>query len=83
MTVSYFADRPDVVKIFDDLDKFRNFCRFNAYKFDEANMYKTDSLEWKAYQSGKSNWPWGAQKQKPKFNNNGFKKPYKGKRKSN
>ena len=26
--VNYFDNRPDVVKIFDDLDKLLDFCRF-------------------------------------------------------
>jgi hypothetical protein len=30
--VSYFAKNPEVVKIFDDLDKFRDFCRFEGEK---------------------------------------------------
>jgi hypothetical protein len=44
-----------VSKIFDDLDDFRNFCRFeldrngNFYPFNEADLYRESSLTWAAY----------------------------------
>jgi len=43
---------PPVQKIFDDLDKFRDFCRFEnkGYVFNEADLYKKDSPVWQAYQ---------------------------------
>ena len=53
--MSYFADHPEVVKIFNDLESFKEFCRFNAMRWDEANLYKKDSREWKAYERNKSN----------------------------
>lgn len=48
-TKSYFAENPQIVKIFDDLDSFRDFCRFEGYKFNEKNLYKKESKEWRAY----------------------------------
>lgn len=45
----YFRNRPDVVKIFDDLDDFRAFCKEKFIKFDEANLYKRSSYEWRAF----------------------------------
>jgi hypothetical protein len=36
-------------KVFDDLDKFRDFCRFEGKVFDEKDMYSHDSLTWIAY----------------------------------
>ena len=41
---------PPVEKIFDDLDKFRDYCRFEGKPFDEADLYKKDSWVWQAYQ---------------------------------
>ena len=40
---------PPVNKIFDDLDKFRDFCRFEGKVFNEADLYKEDSPVWVAY----------------------------------
>ena len=48
---SYFAQRPDVVKIFNDLERFKNFCRFEFLKYDEKNLYNGKSREWRAYVS--------------------------------
>ena len=47
--VSYFQTRPDVVKIFDDLDAFRDFCRFEMCEFNEANLYNRQSPIWNHY----------------------------------
>jgi len=47
--VSYFADRPDVVKIFDDLEAFKDFCRMELLPFNEANLYNRASDVWNKY----------------------------------
>jgi hypothetical protein len=41
-----------VNKIFDDLDSFRNFCRFenNGYPFDEKALYDKKHPVWQAYE---------------------------------
>tara|TARA_R110000822_G_C14921918_1_gene451507 strand:- start:155 stop:394 length:240 start_codon:yes stop_codon:yes gene_type:complete len=39
-----------VNKIFDDLDKFRDYCRFEGKVFNEADLYKNNSPVWIAYQ---------------------------------
>jgi hypothetical protein len=41
---------PPVNKIFDDLDKFRDYCRFEGKVFDEADLYKKDAPVWQQYQ---------------------------------
>ena len=46
----YFANRPDVVKIFDDLDAFRDFCRFELAPFNEADLYNRDSWVWRNFE---------------------------------
>ena len=46
---SYFNSRPDVVKIFDDLDSYRDFCRLEMIEFDEAHLYNRQSDNWNKY----------------------------------
>lgn len=41
---------PPINKIFDDLDKFRDFCRFEAKPFNEADLYNNNAPVWIAYQ---------------------------------
>jgi hypothetical protein len=36
-------------KIFDDLDKFRDYCRFEGKVFNEKDLYKEGTLSWDAY----------------------------------
>ena len=40
---------PPINKIFDDLDKFRDYCRFEAKTFNEADLYNNDASVWIAY----------------------------------
>ena len=37
-------------KVFNDLDKFRDYCRFEGKVFDEKDLYKSDATVWVAYQ---------------------------------
>lgn len=45
---------PKVSVIFDELDKYRDFCRFYGYKFDEADLYKPTSYVYRQFQKFKS-----------------------------
>lgn len=51
----YFENRPDVVRVFDDLEEFHDFCRFELCEFDPAHLYRKSSpiyknfLRWKKY----------------------------------
>jgi hypothetical protein len=38
----YLRIKPEVDKIFDDLEGYKNFCRFNMLKFDERDLYKSE-----------------------------------------
>ena len=49
LNVSYFAKNPEVVQIFDDLDKFRDFCRFEGYRFNEKDLYNAKSKSFRAF----------------------------------
>lgn len=33
--------KPEVTKIFDDLDAWLDYCRFNMIRFDEKDLYKS------------------------------------------
>lgn len=52
-TFSYFESRPDVVKIFEDLEAFHDFCRFELRKFDPSELYRKDSKSYSAYLASK------------------------------
>ena len=48
----------NVTEIFNDLDKFREFCAYayllgfrDSFPFNEANLYNMRSYEWRAYQN--------------------------------
>ena len=51
--ISYFEDRPDVARIFDDLEAFHNFCRFELREFNPAELYKKDAPNYGAYLASK------------------------------
>ena len=41
---------PLIKKIFDDLDDFRDYCRFAGKPFHEASLYKKGDRVWESYQ---------------------------------
>jgi hypothetical protein len=43
-------NRDAYTKVFNDLDKFRDYCRFEGKVFNEADLYKKDAPIWQAYQ---------------------------------
>jgi len=47
--VNYWEAKPEIVKIFDDLEKFKDFCRFELCDFNESNLYNRDSQVWNNY----------------------------------
>jgi hypothetical protein len=40
---------PPINKIFDDLDRYRDFCRYEGKVFDERALYKESDRNWEAY----------------------------------
>ena len=52
--MGYWQDRPEVVKIFNDLDLYRDFCRYNGFKFNEKDLYKKESRAWRAFENRKN-----------------------------
>lgn len=51
--INYFETRPDVVKIFSDLEAFHDFCRFELREFNPAELYKKDAPNYGAYLASK------------------------------
>ena len=70
---SYFENRADIVKIFDDLDAFKDFCRIELAPFDESHLYNRDSWVWRNFEKSK----------RPKKAWDGERKPYQGKKEFN
>ena len=64
----YLTMKPEIQKIFDDLDEWLDHCRFNLLKYDPADLYKSDAYkEFARRKNGKS------------WHRNGERKPYLGK----
>jgi hypothetical protein len=43
--------KPEVSKIFDELELFHDFCRLELLPFDPANLYNRESKIWNHYYS--------------------------------
>lgn len=44
----YLTMKPEVKQIFNDLEAWHNYCRFNLIKYDPADLYK--SPQYRAWQ---------------------------------
>ena len=38
----YLRIKPEVNKIFEDLEQYKDYCRANMLKFDEKDLYKSE-----------------------------------------
>lgn len=38
----YLRMKPEVSRIMDDLDGYRDYCRLNMLKFDEKDLYRSE-----------------------------------------
>jgi hypothetical protein len=47
---AYFDNNPEIVKIFNDLEAFHNFCRMEMAPFNEADLYNRGSWVWRNYE---------------------------------
>jgi hypothetical protein len=60
--------KPEVVKIFDDLEALHNFCRIELLPFNEADLYNRNSKVWRDYENSKRpKRQWN--NDKPRYNN--------------
>ena len=71
---SYFETRPDIVKIFDDLEKFHDYCRFEMVEFNPSNLYNRESQIWNNYYH--SNKPKKEWKPRGEYNRSGNNKKF-------
>ena len=51
---SYFESRPDVVRVWNDLEEYHDFCRFELRNFNPADLYRKESADYRAYLASKS-----------------------------
>ena len=49
----YFENRPDVVRIYNDLEAYLDYCRITLQPFNPAELYKKDSATYQAYLNSK------------------------------
>jgi hypothetical protein len=55
----YLTMKPEVNRIFDDLESFHNFCRFELREFNPAELYKKDAPNYGAFlESKRPRRPW-------------------------
>lgn len=47
----HFVMKPEVTKIFDDIDKYLEYCKENMLKFDERDLYKSE--QWRKFEKQK------------------------------
>ena len=67
---AYFENRPDVVKVFEDLEAYHNWCRIELRDFNPAELYKKDSQNYGSYMASKRpRKPYLGNK--PRWDNNG------------
>ncbi len=46
----YFGNRPDVVRIFEDLEVYLDHCRFELLPFNPADLYDRSSYAWRSFE---------------------------------
>lgn len=38
----YLKMKPEVTRIFEDLEAYKDYCRLNMLKYDERDLYRSD-----------------------------------------
>jgi len=46
----YFDNHPEIVKLFEDLEAYKDHCRLEMLPFNEADLYNKDSWAWRNYE---------------------------------
>ena len=44
-----FKPNPKVTEIFDNLEKFQEFCQDHGYRYNEADLYNFKSYAWQQF----------------------------------
>tara|TARA_X000000950_G_scaffold242749_1_gene297377 strand:+ start:562 stop:837 length:276 start_codon:yes stop_codon:yes gene_type:complete len=68
-TMAIEFNRDAYTKVFNDLDKFRDYCRFEGKVFNEKDLYKSDATVWIAYNKHQGWLRAKARNSSKKFNN--------------
>jgi len=66
---SYFESRPDIVKLFNDLEAFKDWCCSELCEFNEGHLYNRESWQWRNFDKTR----------RPKRSGTVERKPYLGK----
>ena len=65
----YFENRPDVVKVWEDLEAYHDWCRLELCEFNRVDLYRKDSVNYGAFLASKRpRKPY--QGNKPRWDNN-------------
>lgn len=48
----YLTMKPEVVKIFDDLERYHDFCRFELRDFNPAHLYDKNNENYRTFLDG-------------------------------
>jgi hypothetical protein len=67
----YLTMKPEVVKVFDDLDRYLDFCRFELRDFDPSHLYDKTNHNYRAFLD--------SQRPPRQWQDRGERKPYQGK----
>ena len=68
--INYWETKPEVVKVFDDLEAYHDWCRLELCEFNPADLYKKESANFQAYLASKRpRRPYMGNK--PRWDNNG------------
>jgi hypothetical protein len=51
--IQYFATRPDVVKVWEDLEAYLDWCRIELREYNPAELYRKEAPNYSAYLAGK------------------------------
>lgn len=41
----YLKIKPEVNRIFDDLEQYKDYCRYNMLRFDEKDLYRSEQYK--------------------------------------
>lgn len=47
---TYFDTHPEIVKIFDDLEKYLDYCRTEWKPYNPCDLYNRESYVWRCYE---------------------------------
>jgi len=67
----YLTMKPDVERVFDDLDRYLDFCRFELRDFNPAHLYDKSNENYRAFLN--------SQRPPRQWQDRGERKPYLGK----